>query len=335
MRRYPFERAQPKPTSSETIYIDSDGAEDAVVQPLPKPANPQPMPDIKFPVFQKPDALSQIEFDKKSAPSIADIIFQKKSVTKTIDPDFQHSKSSSSQEPIDPIKFSPNAGPSDMPAIKPIASKSDSLGFQPFVANKNQKYSIHRAETPAQSEAPVMEPISYRESPPITAETAFQSKPKLEAQPLNFRLNNANKPAAPDQLQLQASAQAEVLSPTFTTPSRQSEAPTMAPVSYRESSAPELPSFLKTPAPAPQPIAQEEPEISPIAPPIAQSESQVVKPQEKPPELKMEARQPSQMTDEQIAALFSGVRQAPRVSLLSMPVSTKLFSEEYKDAERL
>lgn len=237
MRRYPFERAQPKPTSSETIYIDSDGAEDAVVQPLPKPANPQPMPDIKFPAFKSAEALAPISVANESPPSIADII--------------------------------------------------------------------------------------------------FQSKPKLKTEFPDFRLNNANKPAAPDQLQFQASAQAEVLSPTFTTPSRQSEAPTMAPVSYRESSAPELPSFLKTPAPAPQPIAQEEPEISPIAPPIAQSESQVVKPQEKPPELKMEARQPSQMTDEQIAALFSGVRQAPRVSLLSMPVSTKLFSEEYKDAERL
>lgn len=117
--------------------------------------------------------------------------------------------------------------------------------------------------------------------------------------------------------------------------SSRQKTPTMAPVSYRES--PEQPSIspLSLSHPETPAMAPFEPQISPIAPPMPQIERSATKAPEAPPELKIEPKQPEQMTDEQIAAILANVRQAPRVSLLSMPVSTKLFSEEYVDAERL
>lgn len=113
------------------------------------------------------------------------------------------------------------------------------------------------------------------------------------------------------------------------------EAPAMAPISYRESSEQPSISPLSLSSPETPAMTPLKPQISPIAPPMTQIEQSVAKAPEAPPELKIEPKQPERMTDEQLAAMFANVRQAPRVSLLSMPVSTKLFSEEYADAERL
>jgi hypothetical protein len=68
---------------------------------------------------------------------------------------------------------------------------------------------------------------------------------------------------------------------------------------------------------------------------MPQPERSAIEPPKSLPELKNEPKQTTQLTDEQINALFSGVRQAPRVSLLGIPAVNKLFSEEYTNAERL
>ena len=82
-------------------------------------------------------------------------------------------------------------------------------------------------------------------------------------------------------------------------------------------------------------IAPLEPRISPKPDDMPQPERPVIEPPKSLPELKNEPKQTTQLTDEQINALFSGVRQAPRVSLLGIPAVNKLFSEEYTNAERL
>lgn len=113
------------------------------------------------------------------------------------------------------------------------------------------------------------------------------------------------------------------------------ETPSMAPISYRESPEQSPISPLSLSHPETPAMAPFEPQIPPIAPPMTQAERSAVKAPEAPPDLKIEPKQLERLTDEQLAAIFANVRQAPRVSLLSMPVSTKLFSEEYADAERL
>lgn len=117
--------------------------------------------------------------------------------------------------------------------------------------------------------------------------------------------------------------------------SNRPETPVVAPISYREPPEQSPISPLSLSHPETPAMAPFEPQISPIAPPMTQAERSAVKAPEAPPELKIEPKQPERLTDEQLAAIFANVRQAPRVSLLSMPVSTKLFSEEYADAERL
>lgn len=150
---------------------------------------------------------------------------------------------------------------------------------------------------------PAVKPINYPGSPPEMSPLSASQPEAPSMAPISYRESPNQQPVAPLTL-------------------NHSEAPSMAPVEPRIS--------LATPQ-MPQPEAR----ISPIAPPMPQTERSVASKPEAPPELKIEPKRPEQLTDEQLAAIFSNVRQAPRVSLLSMPVSTKLFSEEYADAERL
>lgn len=154
-------------------------------------------------------------------------------------------------------------------------------------------------------ETPSMAPISYRESPEQSPISPLSlSHPETPAMAPISQLEREAVQSI-DALQLNKPKPAQSLTPLST--SRQ-----------------ETPSVLPF-----------EPKISPIAPSMTQIEQSVAKAPEAPTELKIEPKQPERLTDEQLAAIFANVRQAPRVSLLSMPVSTKLFSEEYADAERL
>lgn len=184
----------------------------------------------------------------------------------------------------------------DEPAVKPM----DYPGSPPEL---NPLSSSHPA-------TPVMAPISYRES------SEQPSISRTPISPLSFSRLEAPAMAPVSQLERKTIDPVDVLQPSKPEPAQ--------PLTPLSPSRPETPSM--TPL---------EPQISPIAPPMPQAERSAVKAPEAPPELKIEPKQPERLTDEQLAAIFANVRQAPRVSLLSMPVSTKLFSEEYADAERL
>ncbi len=184
------------------------------------------------------------------------------------------------------------------------------------------------------SPAPVMSPIAMP-SPtrmdslgPMTFQPS--SAPRLDpalskpASPIAALdpIQQARSPSAP-QLEPQKLRQQSQFSPLE--PARTTAVPPPQPLEslrYQESS------------PAPQ-VAPFEPRIAPKLGDMPQPERSAVEPPKSLPELKYEPKQAPQLTDEQINALFSGVRQAPRVSLLGIPATNKLFSEEYTNAERL
>ena len=184
------------------------------------------------------------------------------------------------------------------------------------------------------SPAPAMSPIT------MPSPTRMDSIGPMTFQPSNApRIDPApSKPASPiaalDPIQQARSPSAPQLEPQD--PRQQSQFSPLEPVSM--TAAPPFQPLeslqYQESSPAPQ-VAPLEPRIAPKPNDMPQPERSAIEPPKSLPELKNEPKQTTQLTDEQINALFSGVRQAPRVSLLSMPATNKLFSEEYTNAERL
>ena len=184
------------------------------------------------------------------------------------------------------------------------------------------------------SPAPVMSPIA------MPSPTRIDSIGPMTFQPSNAprldpaRSNPASPIAALDPIQQARSPSAPQLEPQELR--QQSQFSPLEPASTTAVPPPQSLESLQyqESSPAPQ-VAPLEPRIAPKLDDMPQPERSAVEPPKSLPELKYEPKQASQLTDEQINALFSGVRQAPRVSLLGIPATNKLFSEEYTNAERL